>query len=69
MDIGMVAPGQQDWNRNQNMMKQVMEQVAEKNKAQQQFMDNQSVKATEANREEQAIMEARQPQQLLNVLA
>ena len=69
MDIGMIAPGQQDWNRNNNIREQIMESITERNKMRQDMVDQQFVKANEANKEQQAIMEARQPQRLLDVLA
>lgn len=69
MDIGMIAPGQQDWNRNNNIREQIMESITERNKMRQDMVDQQFVKANEANKEQQAIMEARQPQRLLDVIA
>lgn len=69
MDIGMIAPGQQDWNRNNNIREQIMESITERNKMRQDMVDQQFVKANEANKEQQAVMEARQPQRLLDVLA
>lgn len=69
MDIGMIAPGQQDWNRNNNIREQIMEGITERNKMRQDMVDHQFVKASEAKKEEQAVMEAKQPQRLLDVLA
>ena len=69
MDIGMIAPGQQDWNRNNNIREQIMESITERNKMRQDMVDQQFVKANEANKEQQAVMEARQPQRLLDVIA